>query len=159
MVLIIGPWNYPVQLVLAPLVGALAAGNAAVIKPSELAESASHTLARLVARHLDPDAVAVVEGGVPETTALLDEHWDHIFYTGNGAVGRIVMTAAARHLTPVTLELGGKSPAIVDRSANLDVAARRIAWGKYIERGPDLHRPRLRARRPAGGGSAAGSPA
>jgi aldehyde dehydrogenase (NAD+) len=135
VVLIIGPWNYPVQLVLAPLVGALAAGNAAVVKPSELAGSTSHALARLVARHLDPDAVAVVEGGVPETTALLDERWDHIFYTGNGAVGRIVMTAAARHLTPVTLELGGKSPAIVDRSANLDVAARRIAWGKFTNAG------------------------
>ncbi len=88
-----------------------------------------------MARHLDSDAVTVVEGGVPETTALLAEHWDHIFYTGNGAVGRIVMTAAAQHLTPVTLELGGKSPTIVDRSANLDVAARRIAWGKYINAG------------------------
>jgi aldehyde dehydrogenase (NAD+) len=135
VVLIIGPWNYPVQLVLAPLVGAIAAGNAAVIKPSELSPRVSHTIATLVARHLDPDAVAVVEGGVPETTALLDERWDHIFYTGNGAVGRIVMTAAAKHLTPVTLELGGKSPTIVDRSANLDVAARRIVWGKYINAG------------------------
>jgi aldehyde dehydrogenase (NAD+) len=135
VVLIIGPWNYPVHLVLAPLVGALAAGNAAVIKPSELSPRVSHALAGLVARHLDADAVTVVEGGVPETTALLAEHWDHIFYTGNGAVGRIVMTAAARHLTPVTLELGGKSPTIVDRSANLDVSARRIAWGKYINAG------------------------
>ncbi len=135
VVLIIGPWNYPVQLVLAPLVGALAAGNAAVLKPSELSARVSHALAGLVARHLDADAVTVVEGGVPETTALLAEHWDHIFYTGNGAVGRVVMTAAAQHLTPVTLELGGKSPTIVDRSANLDVTARRIAWGKYINAG------------------------
>lgn len=135
VVLIIGPWNYPIQLVLAPLVGALAAGNAAVIKPSEVAEHSSHALARLIPRYLDADAVAVVEGGVPETTALLDERWDHIFYTGNGAVGRVVMAAAAKHLTPVTLELGGKSPTIVDRSANLDVAARRIAWGKYINAG------------------------
>jgi aldehyde dehydrogenase (NAD+) len=135
VVLIIGPWNYPVQLVLAPLVGALAGGNAAVLKPSEVAAHSSHALARLVARHLDPDAVAVVEGGVPETTALLEERFDHIFYTGNGTVGRVVMAAAAKHLTPVTLELGGKSPTIVDRSANLDVAARRIAWGKYINAG------------------------
>ena len=135
VVLIIGPWNYPVQLVLAPLIGALAAGNAAVIKPSELSARVSRTIATLVARHLDPDAVAVVEGGVPETTALLEERWDHIFYTGNGAVGRVVMAAAAKHLTPVTLELGGKSPTIVDRSANLDVAARRIVWGKYINAG------------------------
>ena len=135
VVLIIGPWNYPVQLVLAPLVGALAAGNCAVLKPSEISEHSSHALARLVPRYLDSDAVAVVEGGVPETTALLDEQWDHIFYTGNGTVGRVVMEAAAKHLTPVTLELGGKSPTIVDRSANLDVAARRIAWGKYINAG------------------------
>ncbi len=135
VVLIIGPWNYPVQLILAPLVGALAAGNCAVLKPSEVAEHSSHTLTRLVARFLDPEAVAVVEGGVPETTALLDERWDHIFYTGNGTVGRVVMAAAAKHLTPITLELGGKSPTIVDRSADLDVAARRIAWGKYINAG------------------------
>jgi aldehyde dehydrogenase (NAD+) len=135
VVLVIGPWNYPVQLVLAPLVGALAGGNAAVLKPSEVAAHSSHALARLVARYLDPDAVAVIEGGVPETTALLEERFDHIFYTGNGTVGRVVMAAAAKHLTPVTLELGGKSPTIVDRSANLDVAARRIAWGKYLNAG------------------------
>jgi aldehyde dehydrogenase (NAD+) len=135
VVLIIGPWNYPVQLVLAPLVGALAAGNAAVLKPSEVSAHSSRALARLLPQYLDPEAVAVVEGGVPETTALLDERWDHIFYTGNGAVGRVVMAAAAKHLTPVTLELGGKSPAIVDRSANLEVAARRIAWGKYTNAG------------------------
>jgi aldehyde dehydrogenase (NAD+) len=135
VVLIIGPWNYPVQLVLAPLVGALAGGNAAVLKPSEVAAHSSHALAGLVARYLDPDAVAVVEGGVPETTGLLEERFDHIFYTGNGTVGRVVMAAAAKHLTPVTLELGGKSPTIVDRSANLDVAARRIAWGKYLNAG------------------------
>lgn len=135
LVLIIGPWNYPVQLVLAPLVGALAGGNAVVLKPSEVSANTSRALAHLVPRYLDTDAVAVVEGAVPETTALLDERWDHIFYTGNGAVGRVVMAAAAKHLTSVTLELGGKSPTIVDRSANLDVAARRIAWGKYINAG------------------------
>jgi aldehyde dehydrogenase (NAD+) len=100
-----------------------------------VAAHSSRAIARLVAEHLDPDAVAVVEGGVPETTALLAERWDHIFYTGNGTVGRVVMGAAAKHLTPVTLELGGKSPTIVDRSADLDVAARRIAWGKYTNAG------------------------
>jgi aldehyde dehydrogenase (NAD+) len=135
VVLIIGPWNYPVQLVLAPLVGAIAAGNCAVIKPSEISEHTAHALADLIPRYLDPECVAVVEGGAAETTALLDERWDHIFYTGNGSVGRVVMAAAAKHLTPVTLELGGKSPTIVDRSANLDVAARRIAWGKYMNAG------------------------
>jgi aldehyde dehydrogenase (NAD+) len=135
VVLVIGPWNYPTQLVLAPLAAAIAAGNAVVLKPSEVAEQSSRAVARLVARHLDPDAIAVVEGGVPETTALLEERWDHILYTGNGTVGRVVMSAAAKHLTPVTLELGGKSPAIVDRSANLDVAARRIAMGKFTNAG------------------------
>jgi aldehyde dehydrogenase (NAD+) len=135
VVLVIGPWNYPTQLVLAPLAAALAAGNTAVLKPSEVAAHSSHAVARLVARYLDPDVVAVVEGGVPETTALLAEHWDHIFYTGNGRVGRVVMAAAAQHLTPVTLELGGKSPAIVARDADLDVTARRLAMGKYTNAG------------------------
>ncbi len=135
VVLIIGPWNYPVQLVLAPLVAAIAAGNAAVLKPSELAPASSALLARLLPEYLDRECVAVVEGGVPETTALLAERWDHIFYTGNGTVGRVVMEAAAKHLTPVTLELGGKSPAIVDRHANLAVAAKRIAWGKFVNTG------------------------
>jgi aldehyde dehydrogenase (NAD+) len=135
LVLIIGPWNYPIQLVLAPLVAAIAAGNAAVIKPSELAPASSRLLAQLVPEYLDPECVAVAEGGVAETTALLAEHWDHIFYTGNGTVGRVVMEAAAKYLTPVTLELGGKSPAIVDRHANLEVAAKRIVWGKFVNAG------------------------
>ena len=120
---------------LAPLVGALAAGNAAVVKPSEVAPATSAVLARLLPQYLDAAAVHVVEGGVPETTALLAERFDHIFYTGNGAVGRIVLEAAARHLTPVTLELGGKSPAFVADDADLEVAARRIAWGKFINAG------------------------
>ncbi len=135
VVLVIGPWNYPVQLVLAPLVAAIAAGNCAVIKPSEISAHSSHVLAQLAPEYLDDDAVAVVEGGVPETTALLAERFDHVFYTGNGTIGRIVMEAAAKHLTPVTLELGGKSPAIVDRNADLAVAARRLAWGKYVNAG------------------------
>ena len=135
VVLVIGPWNYPLQLVLAPLVGAVAAGNCAVLKPSELAVATSNALARYLPLYVDPDCVRVVEGAVPETTALLEQRFDHIFYTGNGAVGRIVMTAAARHLTPVTLELGGKSPCIVDRDVDLDVAVRRIAWGKFYNAG------------------------
>ena len=106
-----------------------------VAKPSEITPTVSATLARLIQRYLDDRAVAVVEGGVEETTALLEQRFDHIFYTGSTEVGRIVMSAAARHLTPVTLELGGKSPAIVDRSANLDVAARRIAWGRFAATG------------------------
>lgn len=135
VVLIIAPWNYPFQLAMAPLVGAIAAGNCAVIKPSEVAPAVSAMLAELVPEYLDPDAVAIVEGGVDETTALLGCRFDHIFYTGNGRVGRIVMRAAAEHLTPVTLELGGKSPTIVDRSVDLTVAARRIAWGKFTNAG------------------------
>ncbi len=135
VVLVIGPWNYPVQLILAPLVAAVAGGNAAVLKPSEVAPNTSAALARLVPRYLDAEAVTVVEGAVPETTALLAERFDHIFYTGNGTIGRVVMEAAAKHLTPVTLELGGKSPVIVDRTADLDVAARRIAWGKFLNAG------------------------
>jgi aldehyde dehydrogenase (NAD+) len=134
-VLVIAPWNYPVQLLLVPAAGAIAAGNTVVMKPSEVSAATSALLARLVPQYLDPTAVALVEGGVAETTALLTERFDHIFYTGNGAVGRVVMTAAARHLTPVTLELGGKSPVIVDRSANLKVAARRVAWGKWLNAG------------------------
>jgi aldehyde dehydrogenase (NAD+) len=124
-----------VQLVLTPLVGALAAGNCVVLKPSEVTPHSSAALAKLVPRYLDPDAVAVVEGGVAETTALLGERFDHIFYTGNGRVGRVVMAAAAKHLTPVTLELGGKSPCLVDSDVDLDVAVHRIAWGKFLNAG------------------------
>ncbi|MFD6952821.1 aldehyde dehydrogenase [Nocardiopsis sp. TSRI0078] len=134
-VLIVSPWNYPVNLSLAPLVGAIAAGNAALVKPSELAPATSAALAELVPRYLDTEAVAVVEGGVPESTALLEERFDHIFYTGNGAVARIVMAAAVKHLTPVTLELGGKSPAIVEPGVDLTTTARRLAWGKFTNAG------------------------
>lgn len=135
VVLIVGPWNYPFQLIFTPLAGALAAGNAALVKPSEVSRETSALIARLLPEYLDPDAVQVVEGGVEETTALLEQRFDHIFYTGNGAVARIVMTAAAQHLTPVTLELGGKSPCVVDSSANLKVALKRIAWGKFYNAG------------------------
>lgn len=135
VVLIIAPWNYPLQLALGPLIGAIAAGNTAVVKPSEVAPATSAIVARLVPKYFDRDAVAVIEGGVAETTTLLAQRFDHIFYTGNGSVGRVVMKAAAEHLTPVTLELGGKSPCIVDEDVDLDVAARRIVWGKFFNAG------------------------
>ncbi len=135
VVLIIGPWNYPVQLVLVPLMGAIAAGNCAVVKPSEVAPATSDLLARHLPSYVSPQCVQVVEGGVKETTELLVERFDYIFYTGNCTVGRIVMEAAAKNLTPVTLELGGKSPCIVDRNADLEVAARRILWGKFFNAG------------------------
>ncbi|MFF6834361.1 MULTISPECIES: aldehyde dehydrogenase family protein [unclassified Streptomyces] len=131
--LIIAPWNYPLTLTLNPLVGVLAAGNAAVVKPSELAPATSALLADLLPRYLE--AVAVVEGAVEETTLLLAERFDHIFYTGNGTVGRIVATAAAKNLTPVTLELGGKSPVFIDETADMAITARRLAWGKFTNAG------------------------
>jgi len=135
VVLVIAPWNYPLQLLLQPAVGALAAGNAVLLKPSELAPATAAVLAELVPRYLDERAVAVVEGGVDVTTQLLAERFDHIFYTGSAAVGRIVMTAAAKHLTPVTLELGGKTPVYVDDTVDLAAAAKRIAWGKFLNAG------------------------
>ncbi|WP_327268686.1 aldehyde dehydrogenase family protein [Streptomyces sp. NBC_01218] len=135
VVLVIAPWNYPVQLLLAPVAGALAGGNCVVAKPSELAPATSAAVARLLPRFLDTDAVAVVEGAVEETTALLEQRFDHIFYTGNGTVGRIVMAAAAKHLTPVTLELGGKSPVFVDRDTDLKTVAQRLVSGKFLNAG------------------------
>jgi acyl-CoA reductase-like NAD-dependent aldehyde dehydrogenase len=133
--LIIGAWNYPFQLVLGPLVGAIAAGNCAVIKPSELAAQSSALLKRLVERYLDPRAFAVVEGDAKVSTDLLAQRFDLIFYTGGERVGRVVMAAAARHLTPVVLELGGQNPCIVDETADLAVAARRIVWGRFLNAG------------------------
>ena len=134
-VCIIAPWNYPVQLLFAPLIPALAAGNTAVLKPSEVTPSVAALVEELVPKYFDSSTVAVVTGAVEQTTALLKERFEHIFYTGNGQVGRIVMRAAAEHLTPVTLELGGKSPAIVLADANIDVAAKRIAWAKFLNAG------------------------
>lgn len=134
-VLIIAPWNDPLQLALMPLIGAVAAGNTAVLKPSELAPATSAFLARRVPEYLDPSGVLVLEGGVQEAQAILSHRFDHIFFTGSARVGREVMRAAAEHLTPVTLELGGKSPCIVDRSADLGTAARRIVWGKFFNAG------------------------
>jgi len=135
VVLVITPWNYPFSLAINPIAGALAAGNCVVLKPSEIAPATSALLTRLLPRFLDPEAIAVVEGGVLETTELLAQRFDHIFYTGNGTVGRIVMQAAAKHLTPVTLELGGKSPCIIDESVDLEVSARRIIWTKFFNCG------------------------
>lgn len=134
-VLIIGTWNYPVQLVLGPLIGALAAGNTVVLKPSEVAPHTSAALAEVVPHYLDERVVTVVEGGAEETTELLAQHFDHILYTGGADVAKIVLRAAAEHLTPTTLELGGKSPAIVAADADIDVAARRIAWGRFLNAG------------------------
>ncbi|TVR97973.1 MAG: aldehyde dehydrogenase family protein [Wenzhouxiangellaceae bacterium] len=135
VVLIMGAWNYPVQLVLSPLIPALAAGNCAVIKPSEIAAHTADLMAELIPRYLDSAAVQVVLGAVDETTELLKQRFDHVFYTGGATVGRIVMRAAAEHLTPVTLELGGKSPAVIDSDADLDSAARRLVWGKCLNAG------------------------
>lgn len=135
VVLIIAPWNYPLMLALSPLLGAIAAGNTAVVKPSELAPATSATIARLLPQYLDPHAIAVVTGGVPQTTALLAEKFDHIFYTGSGRVGKIVATAAAQHLTPITLELGGKSPTYIDGSVPLPEVAKRLAWAKFLNAG------------------------
>ena len=134
-VLIIGAWNYPVQLTLAPYVAALAAGNCALLKPSELAPASSALMASLIPRYLDGDAVAVVEGDKDVASELLSLPFDHIFYTGGEAVGKIVMAAAARNLTPVTLELGGKSPCVVDANTDITTTARRIVWGKWTNAG------------------------
>ncbi len=135
VVLIIGAWNYPLQLTLAGLAAAIAAGNCAVIKPSELAPATSELIARRVTEFLDSNCIRVVEGAVPETTALLELPFDHILYTGGATVGRIVMAAAAKHLTPVTLELGGKSPCVVLPDTDLETTARRIVWGKFTNAG------------------------
>lgn len=135
VVLVIAPWNYPIQLLLAPLVGALAAGNAVVLRPSELAPATSRALAKLIPEYLDMQAVRVIEGGVEETASMLKEQFDYIFFTGSARVGRLVMEAAAANLTPVTLELGGKSPVWIDDTVDLAIAARRLAWGKFVNAG------------------------
>ena len=139
--LIIGTWNYPVMLTLSPLIAAISGGNAAVLKPSEVAPATAGVIARFLPEYLDREAFSVVLGAVPETTALLECRWDHIFFTGGTTVARIVMSAAAKHLTPVVLELGGKSPTIVHSSANLRVAARRIAQGRWGNAGQTCTAP------------------
>ncbi|MGM0900802.1 MAG: aldehyde dehydrogenase [Bacillota bacterium] len=133
--LIIAPWNYPFQLAVAPLIGAIAAGNCAVIKPSELTPTTSEVFAKLISEIFPEEYIAVVQGGVETSQALLEEKFDYIFFTGSVPVGKVIMEAAAKNLTPVTLELGGKSPCIVHEDANLKLAAKRIAWGKLVNAG------------------------
>ena len=134
-VLIIAPWNYPFQLAISPLIGAIAAGNTIVLKPSELTPHTSTILREIIEAVFDERHVAVIEGGVPVAQELLTLRWDYIFFTGSVNVGRIVAKAAAEFITPVTLELGGKSPCVVDDSASIKLAAKRIAWGKFINGG------------------------
>ncbi|WP_336069213.1 aldehyde dehydrogenase [Mesoflavibacter sp. CH_XMU1404-2] len=133
--LIIAPWNYPYQLALAPLIGAVAAGNTVVLKPSELTPNTSALLSKIITTIFPPKFVTVVEGGVDTSTQLLNQVWDYIFFTGSVGVGKIVAKAAAPNLTPITLELGGKNPCIIDKTANLKLAAKRIVWGKFINAG------------------------
>ena len=133
--LVIGAWNYPYQLTLTPVIAAIAAGNTCMIKPSELPENTMKAMAKLINENFDPQFLYVVEGGVEETTAILKLRFDKIFFTGSPRVGKIVYKAAAEHLTPVTLELGGKSPAFVTEKADLQIAAKRIVWGKFINAG------------------------
>lgn len=134
-VLIIGPYNYPFQLLIEPLVGAIAAGNTVILKPSEFATNTEKIVKKIIEETFDGKYIKVVCGGVEETQALIHADFDYIFFTGSVRVGRIVMEAAAKNLTPVTLELGGKSPVIVHKDANLKIAARRIAWGKFMNTG------------------------
>ena len=130
VVLIMSPWNYPILLCLDPLIGAISAGNCAVVKPSAYTPATSQVIADIVAEIYPPEYVAVIQGGRQKNTALLEQKFDYIFFTGSVGVGKVVMEAAAKHLTPVTLELGGKSPTIIDASADLSLAARRIALAK-----------------------------
>ena len=143
VVLVIGAWNYPVQLTMLPVVGAIAAGNSVLIKlPSDRYSAATSTaLQALITKHMDPDCVQAVEGGREMTGAVLRQRFDKIFFTGGCFVGKMVAAAAAEHLTPTVLELGGKSPAIVTKSADIDIAARRLAWGTFLNAGQTCVRP------------------
>lgn len=134
-ILVIGAWNYPYQLSLSPIIAAMAAGNCCILKPSEIAENTMKLMAKIINENFPPEYLYVFEGGVDETTELLKLQFDKIFFTGSTKVGKIVYEAAAKNLTPVTLELGGKSPAIVTKDANLEVAAKRIVWGKFLNAG------------------------
>src|SRR5690606_23129662 len=134
-VLIIAPWNYPFMLALCPVIAAVAAGNQVVLQPSELAPNIASILEIIISEAFDPTEAEVFQGGAEVSQMLINRKWDYIFFTGSVAVGRIVAEAAAKSLTPVTLELGGKSPCIVDESADLEITARRIIWGKFINAG------------------------
>ncbi|KFQ86262.1 Aldehyde dehydrogenase family 3 member B1, partial [Phoenicopterus ruber ruber] len=135
VVLIIVPWNYPINLLLAPLIGSIAAGNCAVIKPSEIAKNTERLLAEALPSYLDKDCFAVVTAGAQETTRLLENKFDYIFYTGSPSMGRMVMAAAAEHLTPLTLQLGGKNPCYVSDTSDVQNVARRVAWGRFFNAG------------------------
>jgi aldehyde dehydrogenase (NAD+) len=135
VVLIIAPWNYPLQLALSPLVGAIAAGNCCILKPSELAPATALILKKLLATTFAPEYIEAITGDAAISQCLLEQHFDKIFFTGSPRVGKIVMEKAAQHLTPVTLELGGKSPCIVDQNVNLEITAKRIVWGKFFNAG------------------------
>ncbi|WP_320130357.1 aldehyde dehydrogenase [uncultured Sphaerochaeta sp.] len=135
VVLIMSPWNYPLQLTLAPLVAAMAAGNCAIVKPSRYSENTSRAIEKVLSQCFPSNYIATFQGGSAINTELLKHHFDHIFFTGGTTVGKIVMQAASNYLTPISLELGGKSPAIVDETANIKLAARRIAWGKCLNSG------------------------
>ncbi|MBD2149615.1 aldehyde dehydrogenase [Pseudanabaena sp. FACHB-1277] len=135
VVLIVAPWNYPFSLTIQPLLGAIAAGNCAILKPSEHTPNTSRVIAQIINNNFDPSFITVIEGGIETNQALLAEKFDHIFFTGGTAIGKIVMAAAAKHLTPVTLELGGKSPCIVDATCDLEITAKRIIWGKFYNCG------------------------
>lgn len=141
VVLVIAPWNFPLHLLIDPIIGALAAGNTVVAKPSEMSVHTSAVASRLLREYFDADVLSVVEGGAEETTALLAQRFDQIFYTGNGAVGRIVMAAAAKNLTPVTLELGGKSPVFVAPDADVDETAKRLVGAKFGNAGQQCIAP------------------
>lgn len=134
-VLIIGPWNYPFQLMLAPLIGSIAAGNVAILKPSEMAPATAAVVRKIIEKAFSPEFCAIIDGGAEVTTELLSKKWDHIFFTGSVPVGRIVMRAAAENLTPLTLELGGKCPCIVHEDADIDISAKRLVWGKFYNAG------------------------
>jgi aldehyde dehydrogenase (NAD+) len=133
--LIVAPWNYPFALTIQPLIGAIAAGNCAILKPSEHTPHTSQAIAKIINDNFDPNFIIAIEGGIETNQALLAERFDHIFFTGGTAIGKIVMEAAAKHLTPVTLELGGKSPCIIDETCDLEITAKRIVWGKFYNAG------------------------
>jgi acyl-CoA reductase-like NAD-dependent aldehyde dehydrogenase len=135
VVLIIGPWNYPFQLIISPLIGAIAAGNCSIMKPSETTSSSSKEISNIIKENFEGDYISVIEGGVETSKILLSMKFDYIFFTGNSRVGKIVMEAASKNLTPVTLELGGKCPCIVDRDVNIEYTAKRIVWGKFFNAG------------------------
>ncbi|KAJ8946345.1 hypothetical protein NQ318_004235 [Aromia moschata] len=141
VVLIVGTWNYPVMLLLSPMIGAIAAGNCAVLKPSEVSPTVGNLIEKLLPKYLDPACFFVVNGGIPETTQLLEQRFDYILYTGSTSVGKIVQRAASKYLTPVTLELGGKTPVYLDQNADIKLATSRILWGKFVNTGQSCIAP------------------